>query len=73
MFSKKNITTDEFGTRYHNIYEQEEIRNGLAKRQKLADLFCEYYKAITGKEAHIIVELNPTYKYTNSLEDKNND
>lgn len=45
----------------------------LAKRQELADLFCEYYKAITGEDVHIKVGLNHTYEYTYDLEDKKND
>lgn len=35
----------------------------LQKKQELANMFCDFYKAITGEEVQITVKLNTEYEY----------
>lgn len=42
----------------------------LQKKQELANMFCDFYKTITGEEVHITVKLNSEYEYTIEKEDQ---
>lgn len=44
----------------------------LQERQELANVFCDFYKTITGEEVQITVRLNSDYEYTINKEDNEN-